>query len=429
MILEKLKYSDTLLKDIFENEVTIYEDVQGSRIFVNYDGNNFTITQKSFNNKPISLIDLSLQKYYNKAYNYLTSLSDRVKNLLPKNWYFVFEYFPDTEPANIKYNMTPKNNLILTAIVKNKKYEYSNVELLEFSNLLCVDCLPIIFQGKLTDIQKTAIKYFLTTSESDLEFVFGEKNFAYFFYKLLNTNLKNSYLMDENVFQNNMERLIIRVNDIDRNFVLLNPMYKRYIENNITEYTEIYTLILINFLNYCQNINLHDLKLIGTTKDELYLSLICKLYNMYMNDTSDDLEQFDFNVPTFFNKEKFKINIDLLDNKLTIHYILQNTKFEYIFKIILGSFNKKRTNIVGIFNENTMFLFNSFVDYINIVVDKNLKIYQEMELQSKGLIDFNDFFDIKYSTDSEDKVYPDIYGEFEQPDDELGKKKKGFFKK
>ncbi len=429
MILEKLKYSDVLLKEIFENDITIYEDVQGSKIFVNYDGVDFTITQKTFNNKPISLIDLSLQKYYNKAYNYLISLSDRVKDLLPKNWYFVFEYFPDNEPANIKYNKVPKNNLILTAIVKNKKYEYNNMELLEFSNLLGVDCLPIIFQGKLTDAQKTALKYFLTTSEEDLEFVFGEKNFAYFFYKLLNTKLNNSYLMEEDVFQDNIERLIIRINNNDRSFILLNPMYKRYIEDNITEYTEVYTLILINFLNYCQNVNLHDLKLIGTTVDELYLSLICKLYNMYMNDTSDDLDGFEFNIPTFFNKEKFKINVDLIDNKLTIHYLLQNPKFEYIFKIILGSFNKKRNKVVGIFNDNTLNLFNSFVDYINVVIDKNLKIYQEMELQSKGLIDFGDYFDIKYATDSEDKVYPDIYGEFEQPSDDLGKKKKGIFKK
>ena len=423
MILEKLKYSDDLIKEIFNNEITIYEDVQGSKIFVNYNGKDFSITQKTFNNKPISLIDLSLQKYYNKAYNYFTSLSDRIKYLLPKNWYFVFEYFPDNQPANIKYNRIPKNGLILTAIVKNNKYEYNNMELLEFSHLLGVDCLPIIYQGKLSDSQKSAIKYFLTTSEDDLEFVFNEKNFAYFFYKLLNPNAKNSYLMNDGIFQDNLERLIIRINSNDRSFSLLNPLYKRYIEENITEYTEIYTLILINFLNYCQSIDLHELKLVGTTTDELYMSLICKLYNMYMNDTSDELEKFDFVIPVFFNKEKFKVNIDLINNKLTIHYILQNSKFEYIFKIILGSFNKKRNKSVGIFNDVTLKLFNSFVDHINNIIDKNLKIYQEIELQSKGLVDFSDFFDIKYATDSENKVYPDVYGEFEDPSNDLGKKK------
>lgn len=429
MILETLKYSDDILNDIFNNDITVYEDVQGSKIFMNYDGNKFTIKQKSINNDAISLIDLSLQKYYNKAFNYFFDLPQRVKGLLPKNWHFVFEYFPDNEPANIKYNKLPKNCLILTAIIKNKKYEYNNLELIEFANLMDVESLPIIFQGILNEQQKTAIKYYLTTSEKDLEYVFGEKNFAYFFYKMLNPSLQNSYLMNENNFQENIEKLILRVNGKDRNFNIINPLYVRKIENNITEYTEIYTLILVNFLSYCQNIDLHELKLIGTTKDELYMNIMCKLYNMFMNDTSDDMSAFEFVIPVFFDKDKFKINIDLIDNKLTIHYILQNPKFEYIFKIILGSFNKKRNKIVGIFTEQTLFLFNAFVQHISDVVDKNMNIYQEMELQSHGLVNFDDFFDIKYSTDSEEKVYPDVYKEFEEPSNDLGKKKKYGYKK
>ena len=99
--------------------------------------------------------------------------------------------------------------------------------------------------------------------------------------------------------------------------------------------------------------------MVGTTTDELYMSLICKLYNMYMNDTSDELEKFDFVIPVFFNKEKFKVNIDLINNKLTIHYILQNSKFEYIFKIILGSFNKKRTK--SMFNHRKQNFFRKFL--------------------------------------------------------------------
>ena len=58
--------------------------------------------------------------------------------------------------------------------------------------------------------------------------------------------------------------------------------------------------------------------------------------------SEEDLINFDFNIPEFFDKEKFKINRELITNKMTKSYINENSKLEYIFKIILSSFNKKR---------------------------------------------------------------------------------------
>ena len=45
--------------------------------------------------------------------------------------------------------------------------------------------LPIMFQGVLSERMIEAIKYFINTSEDDLEYIFGEKSFAFFFYKIL----------------------------------------------------------------------------------------------------------------------------------------------------------------------------------------------------------------------------------------------------
>ena len=63
---------------------------------------------------------------------------------------------------------------------------------------------------------------------------------------------------------------------------------------------------------------------------------------MYISEVKDDLINFDFTVPQFFDKEKFKINVELIPNKLTKELIEENSKLEYIFKVILGSFNKKK---------------------------------------------------------------------------------------
>ena len=413
-----------LLNSMFSNEITVFEDVQGSKIWVNWDGNNFIIKAKSINSEAINLIDLAMQNYYNPAIKYLESLDLRVKSLLNKKWWFCFEYFPDIQPANIEYDKLPKNGLVLTSIYKGGKYDFKIDEIDEYSRLLNVDMIPVVFQGRLTERMIEAIKYFLNTSEEDLEYVFGDKSFTFFFYKILNPLSENSFLMDDD-FQNNLEKLIVRIEGKDISFQLLNPLYKRISDENSTDYVEIYSLILINFLNFCQSLNLEDIKLKGDRKDEIYIYLICKLYNFYLDEVKDDLVNFDFIIPDFFDKDKFKINKELIPNKMTKEYLDQDTKLEYIFKIILGSFNKKRKKPIGIFTENTVKLFNLFVDDINQYIDRYLGKIHEVELTRAGLLDFDEFFDIQYDTDAEGDVYPDVFDEIEKSSEDKKKKGKG----
>ena len=415
--------SQTLLDDIFANEIVVFEDVQGSKIWVNWNGNEFSIKPKSISNQEINLVDLAMQNYYNPAIGYLNSLDARVKSLLNKKWWFCFEYFPDNQPANIEYERTPKNNLVLSSIYKSGRYEFVIDEISEYARLFDVDMLPIIFQGVLSERMIEAIKYFLNTSEEDLEYVFGEKSFAFFFYKILNPSSENSFLMEDD-FQSNIEKLIIRSKSKDVSFELLNPLYKRVSDSNSTDFVEIYTLILVNFLNFCQSIDLKDIKVKGERKDDAYIYLMCRLFNFYIGELKQDLLDFDFVVPEFFDKEKFKINKELIENKMTKEYIGESPKLEYIFKAILGSFGKKRKKAIGVFTENTVKLFNLFVDDISKHIDNHLNKIHELELTRSGLLDFDDFFTIKYDTDADGEVYLDVYDEFERGlvDD---KKKKG----
>jgi hypothetical protein len=415
--------NEEILNDLFNDEIFVYEDVQGSKIWVNWNGKEFEMRPKSISSDPINLVDLAMQNYYNPALNYLNSLDDRVKSLLNRKWWFCFEYFPDNQPANIEYNRVPKNQLVLSSINKSGKYEFLIDELDEYSRLLDVDVIPVIYQGNLTESMKEAIKYFIHTSEEDLDYIFGERSFAYFFYKVLNPKIDNSFLMDDD-FQKNIEKLIIRSKTKDISFELLNPLYKRISEENNTEFVEIYTLILVNFLNFCQSINLEDVKLKGDKKDDVYIYLISKIFNVYVSEIKQDLLDFDFVVPEFFDKDKFKINTELIKNKLTKDYIQEDEKLEYIFKVVLGSFNKRRKKPIGIFTENTVKLFNKFVDDIDDYISKYLNKLHEIELGRAGLLDFGDFFDIQYDQDGEGQVYPDVYSEFEKGVDN-DKKKKG----
>ena len=415
-----------LLSSIFDNEIVVFEDIQGSKIWVNWDGKEFAIKPKSIGSESINLIDLAMQNYYNPAIKFFESLDIRVKSLLNKNWYFGFEYFPDNQPANIEYSRVPKNNLVLTALNKSGKYDFSIEELDEYARLFDVDMLPIVFQGKLNERMIEAIKYFINTSEDDLEYIFGEKSFAFFFYKILNPSSQNSFLMEDEDYQSNLEKLIVRTKKGDLSFEILNPLYKRISDNNSTDFVEIYTLILVNFLNFCQSFNLDEIKLKGSKRDEIYIYLISKLFNVYISEVKQDLLDFDFTVPEFFDKEKFKINTELISNKLTKDYIKESDKLEYIFKVILGSFSKKRKKPIGVFTDNTVILFNVFVTDINNYIEKYMNKIHEVELTRAGLLDFGDFFEIQYDSDGEGEVYPDVYSEFEKgAGDEKKKKGKG----
>ncbi len=415
---------DSLLNDIFNEEILVYEDIQASKIWVNWNGKEFIIKPKSMSSDQLNLVDLAIQKYYNPAINYFNSLDERVRGLMSKKWFFCFEYFPDNSPANIEYQKTPKNNLVLTNIWKSGKYECKIDELEEYSRLLDVECLPVIFQGKLSESMKEGIKYFLNTSESDLEYVFGEQSFSFFFYKILNPNSENSFLMNDGEFQKNVQKIVIRVNDKDTTFEVLNPLYQRISGENSTEYTDVYTLILLNFLNFCQSIDLEEIVIKGNRRDESYIYLISKLYNIYISDVKDDLLNFEFSIPEFFNKEKFKINTELIKNKVTKDLIEESEKLEYIYKVILGSFNKKKKKAIGIFTDNTVIVFNKFVDEIDTKIDNHLNKLREIQITNSGLLDFGDFFEIQFDKDGSGEVYPEVWDDMEKVKNDKKKGKK-----
>jgi hypothetical protein len=52
---------NNVLEEILNNDIIIYEDVQGSKIWVNWNGQAFIIKPKSISNESINLVDLSMQ--------------------------------------------------------------------------------------------------------------------------------------------------------------------------------------------------------------------------------------------------------------------------------------------------------------------------------------------------------------------------------
>jgi hypothetical protein len=74
-------------------------------------------------------------------------------------------------------------------------------------------------------------------------------------------------------------------------------------------------------------------------------------------------------------------------------------------------------------------IFNKFVDLLNKKIDEYFNKKSEIELTRSGLVDFGEFFDIKYDKDSEGNVYPDVYTEIEKSGQSDKDKKKSPFSK
>jgi hypothetical protein len=418
--------NEEILDDIFTNELVVYEDIKGEKIFVKWNGVSFLIKANNLNSEFINKIDDSIENFYGKAFDYLNNLEDRVKGLLPKKWWFVFEYFSN---GNINYTKKPLNNLVLTSIIKNDIEDYTVEEIEEYARLMNVECLPFIFKGTLNEKTIEAIKYFLNTSKNDLEYIFGESNFAYFFYKLLNPQLSHSFLSND--FNSNIEKIVLKTNKNKSKLELFNPLYDEISDQNRTDFVDMYSLILISANNYFQTIDLSKIKLKGFKKNELYTYVICKLFNLYIEDVGNDIKNFNLIVPEFFNKDKFILNKELLLNPLTKKQISNNKKLEYIFKCIFFSFNKEFKEPFGLITNTYLKLINSFIRDIEKIIIEYLGKKDEEALNKRGLVNAAEYFDIKYDHDSENRVYPSILDHLPKTNNDKKKKspyEKGDFK-
>jgi len=396
--------------DLISNEeIIVYEDVQASKIWVNYVDGQWLIRPKNINNNPINLVDLAIQKFYKYAYSYLLSLPDEVTNLLRPNFYFCFEYFPDEQPANIKYERIPQNHLILTCICKYKKYyKYDIDELKTYAKLFNVETLPLVYKGKLNSKQLKAINYFLHSNKNDLELFFNEETFSEFFYKLLNPNKKNSYLSD--TFNDNLEKMIIRFTKSDKEYTceILNPLYQKMELKVDSEYSDVYSILIFNFLQFITTLNLTNIDIQGNSREMIYINLMSKLYNIYLQKYKNNIIDFKFNTPAFFNSEKFKINTNLINNETTINYINSHNKLEYLFKIVLSSFQRKQKKEIGIINDVTLTHLNDMIKKIQIKIEEQFNYNIKLNKFTYQLKDLKDYKNIEWEEDRKGYAYPEI---------------------
>lgn len=130
------------IKNIFNDEVEITEKIDGSQFnFGKIDGEVYC------RSKGKQLFFENPEKMFKKAIDYIFSIQD----LIPNNTVFYSEYLENPHHNTLKYNRTPKNNIILFGVSEKTGSKFINDynSLKKYAEKLNIEVVPSLFKGRI----------------------------------------------------------------------------------------------------------------------------------------------------------------------------------------------------------------------------------------------------------------------------------------
>ena len=395
------KKGNEFINNLFNSFVTVNEKMDGSAFTFERDIDNgkFKFYKRDQRN-PITMVDRTIMKYYEKPIQYIESLPPHVIQLIPRGWRFGLEYFSSPQPLEIAYDRVPKNNLILSYVHKldngkAKSTIQSKEDLDKWADLLGVERPPIIFQGKLTEGQKRSILEFINTPFSDLIEEFRTKSFVAYIVGVLNPKLEKTAL--NNDLQKAIEGIVFRFgSDEDGEEPVLakmvDPLFtelakSKYVKKKETKPSDFLVITVLDVMNFILERGVDSFEFKGKTEDERYLSFISDVFVKFLDEYKDKYSETDFEEPGYLKKDEFRVNKKMVPNRAALAYIEEDDAFESLYKLIVNQFRKIKKRAGGIINQDFIDQFNSVVKEIeDVISEKENKKVNESEIPS-----FNDF--------------------------------------
>ena len=422
------KKGNEFINNLFSSFVTVNEKMDGSAFTFERDIDNgkFKFYKRDQRN-PITMVDRTIMKYYEKPIQYIESLPPHIIQLIPRGWRFGLEYFSSPQPLEIAYDRMPNNNLILSYVHKldngrAKSTIQSKEDLDKWADLLGVEKPPIIFQGKLTDGQKRSILEFINTPFSDLIEEFRTKSFVAYIVGVLNPKLEKTAL--NNDLEKAIEGIVFRFgSDEDGEEPVLakmvDPLFtelakSKYVQKKETKPSDFLVITVLDVMNFILEKGVGSFDFKGKTEDERYLSFISDVFVKFLDEYKEKYSETDFEEPEYLKKDEFRVNKKMVPNRAALAYIEEDDAFESLYKLIVNQFRKIKKRAGGIINQDFIDQFNSVVKEIEEAIsEKGTKKINESEIPS-----FNDFKSkfrkkVEYVTEESDNESddPQAYGE------------------
>jgi len=375
------KKDPKFVEKLLDSEVEVEEKLDGSRFGFEVRGGNEMKFFKRNDSVPITRIDRTLAKYYEKAINHFESFNNEKLSQIPEGWRFGFEYFPNLSPVKITYDRIPLNHLVLTDITvrdpQGKVLEIINDKktLDEWASTLECEGPPIVFSGKLNSEQREKILSFLHTPADELDKKFRTEKFSIFFIKTLNPEVGKTFM--QNSLDKDIEALVFKF-DGKNPLKVMNPVYRNQKEEKSQEVkpSDIYSLTLVFLQEFFQEMDFSKIKLRGKTFEERYIEFICKSFNMFCKSQyyKNNFEgEVDFELPVFLTREEAKINYKFVTNEETLQLLHSSSTNRELFKIMLASMRTHKKKAFGFFKRELIWHHNQLVDKIADFIDSGVK--------------------------------------------------------
>jgi cytidyltransferase-like protein len=280
------------------------------------------------------------------------------------------------------YDSIPKNHLLLSYVHeygddgKIKKTVQDKGELDDWADLLGIDRAPIIFQGYLTEEQKSKITEFLRTPFDQLVERFKTQSFVRFIIGTLNPDLKKTALNED--LDKDVEGIVFRFGDPNKESEpvlakMVDPVFTQMAKDKSMKQREnkpsdFLGLTLMDVMNFILERGIDTFRVEGDNEDERYVSFMGDVFSRFLEEYSDKYKGADFEEPEYLKREEFRLNKDLIDDRRVLKYVNEDDSFESLFKLMLNSFRKIKSRAGGIITKGMMEQMNLLIrdikDYI-----------------------------------------------------------------
>lgn len=401
MALQKLRdYFNETNRETFmsmlNQKIHVVEKIAASSFHVRRDDlhNKY---YKSGSERAMDIVDRTVVKFYENAIRHFQGLKDEVKNDMPRDWKFGFDYLIDNETPNFKYSLLPKNNLILTHIqVLNESGKVSKVirdtEVLnKWAKKLDVQKPPIVFEGLLAGFQKEALVKLLEMNDTEFEKVYEDRSFTRDIYNIFNSGISQTAL-NESV-NDDIDGLIVSfVDGKSMKSFKLEDFRRKTNEKKERKSSDVYQITMVDVIEYFSAYDFSQHKLVEEKKDKRFIELMSEAFNDYIKSNAAKYIGVKFDTADFAKNESFQLNTSFIKNEKTLRYV-NNPILAELFKIMLSSFRTKREKASDILTDDMVNQMNEIIDSIYKQVDA--------KLEENEVLDFNSFK--KWSTIQEDK--------------------------
>lgn len=341
-LIDKYLKKPEYVKELFNKEVSISLKVDGSAFQISYDKGQDKVTyhKRGGSSKSLGPIIDEYTQLMRKNVNDAIEYFDSKKNVLKEYKFYAIEMF--------------NNSYILLTVIDNDNNIIDNAtKLKEISKSLNIDCVPILFDGKLNKEQIESLLSMMTlgpetsndTYKEYLTNIFGNGEYQ----KFLNGDEVEGIVLTWNI-DNKIEQ-----------YKIINPAFKTRHDKEIKTGNEEFKKE-IEELRELFEFLYDSLNEFGKHYDDNWIKTLNENF-LYMN-----------------GQNKFKEGLKKFDNSI-------KPKFKDFFTLQENRVDKRIKKLIDEFGDNMKFYYEKYLSLFNKPKKRNFIISKEFQIKVNNLIE------------------------------------------